>query len=522
MPGDVTTSETTIIQQEASSSLTINEDHRIDWQSMVQAHFPYRYNLHLQLTQEQWKAEYQEETDMACLLLRCKLETSLKLFSVEAIHSEVILTESEQAELFQGLMKIHQNEPPNLEILLHYRLPDNLARALYDYALLQDTGMPTLYWALICRQPITEEMAATVNEPPHRLPLHLAAAFNNPNLIDILLKLGADINKTGFFQETALHRAVFCGNFNTVKHLVEKNEPAINQANKQGNTPLQLAAENNQIEMIKILMAHGARGGLQVLEGAVKAKKSELISTLFVSGLYVPSEIPDWLKNELSQRGEQNNVLRNQNLLGRALTTLEEALADNDERLHPDHIAWIVSQSSPMPLGYTSKGRCFIQDAVKGEPQAIAYLESCIKKSPLSFATWFRDAEKDQNIFRLALNLVTVRYQLIELNEEDRQALYAGSINDLAPLCHKFPYEELRQWTEALIGAPEMVNYRESCLRLAHLVDEKKPVESEQCQNRTEENRARSPQFFQPAHPRDSIASRSYEEADNNLSPTSE
>jgi len=90
-------------------------------------------------------------------------------------------------------------------------------------------------------------------------PLHLAAFFGHPKVVEILLARGADArarshNPTG---NTPLHAAL-AGNHKMVAGLLVGAGCDVNAADAAGWRPLHLAASNNNLELLKQLIAQGA------------------------------------------------------------------------------------------------------------------------------------------------------------------------------------------------------------------------------------------------------------------------
>lgn len=85
--------------------------------------------------------------------------------------------------------------------------------------------------------------------------LNIAAANNQPEVIEYLLKLGAKINKVNGRKNTALMDAVINGNTKIVSLLL-KHGANPNIKNLSGRNVLDLAIENNKLEIIDILLKH--------------------------------------------------------------------------------------------------------------------------------------------------------------------------------------------------------------------------------------------------------------------------
>ncbi|HZT78345.1 MAG TPA: ankyrin repeat domain-containing protein [Vicinamibacterales bacterium] len=90
-------------------------------------------------------------------------------------------------------------------------------------------------------------------------PLHLAAFFGHPRIVELLLAHDADVaaiskNSTG---NTALHAAL-AGNRKFVAGLLIGAGSDVNAADAAGWRPLHLAASNNNLDAMKTLIAQGA------------------------------------------------------------------------------------------------------------------------------------------------------------------------------------------------------------------------------------------------------------------------
>ena len=68
------------------------------------------------------------------------------------------------------------------------------------------------------------------------------------DVVDVLIKFGADLNIKDADLWTPLHAAVACGNYHLVKYLVEKGASLI-EINTDGNMPIDLVDDNVDIEV---------------------------------------------------------------------------------------------------------------------------------------------------------------------------------------------------------------------------------------------------------------------------------
>jgi len=83
--------------------------------------------------------------------------------------------------------------------------------------------------------------------------LMVAAACGEENIVELLLRKKADVNKSDNTKSTALMAAAACGEENIVNLLVESGAD-INRANKYGWTALMVAAENGNMEIVNLLV----------------------------------------------------------------------------------------------------------------------------------------------------------------------------------------------------------------------------------------------------------------------------
>ena len=87
--------------------------------------------------------------------------------------------------------------------------------------------------------------------------LQIASRDGNSEDVELLLELGANINKTNKIGCTALHEAVLNGHVEIVKLLLQ-NEPDVGAKVRNQNTALQFAAQKGHLEITKLLLKSGA------------------------------------------------------------------------------------------------------------------------------------------------------------------------------------------------------------------------------------------------------------------------
>ena len=87
-------------------------------------------------------------------------------------------------------------------------------------------------------------------------PLFSAIKKNLPlDIISKLIDLGSTLDFEDFDEESPLNIAVECGNFNTVKLLIEKHNVNIHHQDEYNKNSLILAAENGHQEIVKFLLS---------------------------------------------------------------------------------------------------------------------------------------------------------------------------------------------------------------------------------------------------------------------------
>ena len=94
-------------------------------------------------------------------------------------------------------------------------------------------------------------------------PIHIAARFGYKEIVEALIEYGADINIKGHFGYTALHEACLKNNIDIVNILIKNGADLNIKSGRYGFMPLYLACENNYEEIIDILIKNGANLGLE-------------------------------------------------------------------------------------------------------------------------------------------------------------------------------------------------------------------------------------------------------------------
>ena len=84
--------------------------------------------------------------------------------------------------------------------------------------------------------------------------LYIACSINSPEILEILLKKGADANKRSHFNYTAAHIAAGNGKIECLKVLVEQSEADLTLKDDSGFTPVHWAAKNNHLDCLAYLV----------------------------------------------------------------------------------------------------------------------------------------------------------------------------------------------------------------------------------------------------------------------------
>ena len=105
-----------------------------------------------------------------------------------------------------------------------------------------------------------------------RIALLFAAYHERTDIVDFLIKEGANVNKANHSGMTALLLTISTGNLEIVKHLVAKGAQ-VNLANKGGESPLWVAAKFGHVDIMTFLVKKGAKLDQDTTEGAASRRR---------------------------------------------------------------------------------------------------------------------------------------------------------------------------------------------------------------------------------------------------------
>jgi len=118
-----------------------------------------------------------------------------------------------------------------------------------------------------------------------KTPLHYAVTYGAPEMIDLLLENGADINAKDNTGLTPLHVAAMLGRTNEAQALIAHGAD-INARDSFGDTPLHTAALFGQARMVELLVNAGAdlaalnNNQLTPLDCARQQRKSQVVDLI--------------------------------------------------------------------------------------------------------------------------------------------------------------------------------------------------------------------------------------------------
>lgn len=92
----------------------------------------------------------------------------------------------------------------------------------------------------------------------HKTPLAIAARYKHIDVVELLVKEGADVTRIDDFGNNVLHCACIGGDVKTVKYVLSHGLTDINARNKIGKTAADLARDKGYREVFDLLATSGA------------------------------------------------------------------------------------------------------------------------------------------------------------------------------------------------------------------------------------------------------------------------
>ena len=179
--------------------------------------------------------------DLVCFLLRKKADVNV--------------------QNYEGITPLHLAIVENNFIIIHLLLVAGADVNLQDIS-----GAAPLHYAVkhnkkyTARFLIDFDAEVDIIDKDKHTPLHYVvySAFYVPELVELLLKNGANLNAADRNDYTTLHIACMMGNLNVVKALTTYHNLYIDAVDKDGNNALYYAISNNHSEICHHLMSFNA------------------------------------------------------------------------------------------------------------------------------------------------------------------------------------------------------------------------------------------------------------------------
>ncbi|XP_050508901.1 alpha-latrocrustotoxin-Lt1a-like [Diabrotica virgifera virgifera] len=102
------------------------------------------------------------------------------------------------------------------------------------------------------------KMDVNVSDVDGNLPTHMAAEFNEAEIMKYLKEKGANLSISNNQKHTLVHKAARYGNLEVLQYLVEDCKMDVNVSDVHGNLPAHMAAEFSEAESLKYLKEKGA------------------------------------------------------------------------------------------------------------------------------------------------------------------------------------------------------------------------------------------------------------------------
>ena len=125
--------------------------------------------------------------------------------------------------------------------------------------------------------------AADEYDTGHAIPLHIACAHNQFEVVDLLLDHGAAIAAKNGDHDTPLHIACRRNSVEVVRLLLVRGSTT-DEENHAGETPLHIACEHNYVEVVRLLLDRGCALDSTSLHDACLSNHVEVVTLLLDRG----------------------------------------------------------------------------------------------------------------------------------------------------------------------------------------------------------------------------------------------
>ena len=171
--------------------------------------------------------------------------------------------------------------------------------------------------------------------------LHVASKTCNGEMLNILIKCGADSKAVDTKGNTPFHLAAMHGNFSALSYFCSKEIFVFNVNNKDFS-PLALAVKNDHFDCVKELLDHGALVTSSIYKLAKKSQMKKLLNKHFVEqgptnrmiDTIALTKITHPLNKELMHAISANNFKKFKKLINDGTTIVTGVDRDNNNLMH--------------------------------------------------------------------------------------------------------------------------------------------------------------------------------------------
>ena len=216
-------------------------------------------------------------------------------------------------------------------------------------------------------------------------PLMLAARFNDEEVVEYLLKIGASLEMKDVKQRTPFHHAAEGGKVRNMLRLIETGAD-IFQKDIKGQSAFHLAAASGHTEAMRLLLEHGAHvnevtlpfGDIGFTPFMLAAKKGHLETIQFLvknGGELNKGNENGWLPLHSAAAGDHTNVV--QFLLqngGQVLSTTDQGTTVLHLATHSELVKFLVEKGADIHARDNCRKTPLHVAAEKGQTETINYL----------------------------------------------------------------------------------------------------------------------------------------------------